>query len=250
MDVSIIIVNYNTRKLTLAAVKSIRTSSPKLKYEIIVVDNGSEEKMEKSRDYKLIQNSKNLGFARANNQGIKTAKGDYIFLLNSDTIVGRGAIEKMLEFAKETQDAGVIVPRLYNTNGTIQASCFRLPTIGLAIKQYILKEGKLLEKYFPRSEKPTEVEVAVMAAFLITPMGLKSVGRLNEKYFMYFEDLDYCREVKKTGLKIYYLPEARVVHIHGASGGKNEYLRQSAKKYFGLVYYYLYTAVLWVGQKI
>lgn len=233
MDISIIIVNFNTDKLVKDCISSIKRNTKKVKYEIIVIDNSVN----------------NRGFAKANNIGIQRAKGKYILLLNSDTIVGRGAIDRLVEFANVTSDAGVIVPRLYNTNGSIQASCFRFPTLSLAIKQYFMSGGKLLDKYFPRSDKPVVVQSAVMAAFLITPQAIKKVGKLDEKYFMYFEDIDYCKRVYETGLKVYYLPEAEVVHIHGASGGKNMYLIDSSKKYHGIVEYYLYTFILWFGQK-
>lgn len=250
IDVSIIIVNFNTKKLVEDCVASIKRNIKKVSYEIIVVDNDSDEKLEKLEKVKFIYNKSNLGFAKANNQGIKLAKGRNILLLNSDTLVSRGSIDKLVEFADQTPDAGVIVPRLYNINGSIQSSCFRFPTVSLALKQYFFNGGKLLDKYFPRSEKPTLVDVAVMAAFLITPQALKKVGKLDEKYFMYFEDFDYCQRIHKANLKIYYLPSADVVHIHGASGGVNKYLIDSAKKYHGFVGYYTYTFILWLGQKI
>jgi GT2 family glycosyltransferase len=233
MDLSIIIVNFKTDKLVRDCINSINKSKSKVKYEIIVIDNSGD----------------NRGFAKANNEGIKRAKGKYILLLNSDTIIKNGAIDKLYNFAEKHSDAGVVVPQLLNIDGSVQPSCFRSPTIGRAVRQYFLGEKNLGDKYYPKEKEPTVVESAVMAAFLITPKALGKVGKLNEKYFLYFEDLDYCREVNKAGLKIYYLPEAKVVHIHGASGGVNKLLIESAKKYHGFVGYYIYTFVLWLGQK-
>lgn len=247
MDVSIIIVNFNTKKLVEDCIKSIKKNTKKVSYEVIVVDNASSERID-LKDTKIIRNETNLGFARANNQGIEASNGKYILLLNSDTVVKLGAIDKLFEFAEE-MDAGVVVPKLLNTDGSIQPSCFRLPSVGLAIRQYFLRQKGLLDKYAPQEKEAAAVDSAVMAAFLITPLGLEKVGKLNEKYFMYFEDLDYCRKIKEAGLKIYYLPSAEVVHIHGGSGGKNDYLIASAKKYHGFVGYYIYTLVLWLGQK-
>ena len=250
MEISIIIVNYNTRKLTLASIKSIREARLKVSYEIIVVDNASGEKFEiAGKDITFIKNKVNLGFAKANNQGIARARGKYIFLLNSDTIVKTGAIDLLYNFALDHEDAGVVVPKLLNSDGSVQASVFRLPTIGRAIQQYFFGQSDLLAKCVPDEEEASSVECAVMAAFLITPRGLEKVGKLNEKYFMYFEDLDYCRKVQEKGLKIYYVPQAEVVHIHGASGGKSEYLVEASKKYHGIGVYYLYTLILWLGQK-
>lgn len=233
MELSIIIVNFNTDKLVRDCIASIKKNTKKVKYEIIVIDNSIN----------------NRGFSKANNIGIKKAKGKYILLLNSDTMVKPYSIDKLYEFAKQKEDAGVIVPRLLNPDGSIQPSCFNLPTMSKAIRQYFLGQTGILDKYYPEGESARQVQAAVMAAFLITPNALKKVGLLSEKYFMYFEDLDYCRKVNEVGLKIYYLPQAEIVHIHGASGGKNKYLVESAKIYHGFVGYYIYTFVLWLGQK-
>ncbi|CAN5303750.1 N/A [soil metagenome] len=233
MDISIIIVNFKTDKLVSDCISSIKKNT-KLKYEIIVIDNSEDNK----------------GFAIANNIGIRKAKGKYILLLNSDTIVKPQAIDKLYDFAETTPNIGAVVPQLLNSDGSIQGSVFKLPTVLKAIRQYFFGENKLLDKYYPKEKTPVVVESAVMAAFLITPETLKKVGKLDEKYFMYFEDLDYCKRINEAGLKIYYLPESEVIHIHGASGGKNEKLIESSKKYHGILVYYIYTLVLWLGQKI
>ncbi len=263
-DVTIIIVNYNTKELTLNCIDSILKEGSKLKKEIVVVDNGSTdsstsdlEKLEKSAVIKLIKNEDNLGFAKANNQGIKIAKASYILLLNSDTKVKKHAIEKLLTFAKVNPNCGAVGSRLLNADGTIQASAFPLPTISRAIKQYWFSQKGELDKYAPKGEDPVEVESLVMASFLITPKALEKVGSLNEKYFMYFEDLDYCRAIRSFGLTIYYLPASLVIHYHGASGKKvtdseNQWRRliPSSKKYHGLLIHYIFNFILWSGQKV
>lgn len=252
MDVSIIITSFNTKKLTLDCVRSIRGSCPKIKYEIIVVDNGSTDdsvaKLEKLK-IKLIKNEENVGFARANNQGIEIAKGEYILLLNSDTKVKEGVIDTLYNFAETKRDAGVVGPRLLNSDGTIQGSVFRLPTMFRAFREYFLGQKGLLEKYAPKGEEPVVVEALVGAAFLITPLALKKVGLLDERYFMYFEDLDYCRRVNHADLKIYYVPRSEIIHYHGGSGGKKDYLIASSKIYHGLVGHYFFNFILWIGQK-
>jgi len=234
MNLTIIIVNFNTDKLVRDCVASIKRTVKKTKYEIIVIDNSVD----------------NRGFAKANNIGISKAKGKYILLLNSDTIVTPGAIDKLVEFAESWEGKiGALAPQLLNTDKSIQPSCFRFPTINLALKQYFLGKKNWLDKYYPEGEAAIEVDVAVMAAFLIPTSTIKKIGLLDEKYFMYFEDFDYCRRIKKARLGVYYLPTAQVIHIHGASGGKNKYLVESAKKYHGFVGYYIYTFILWMGQK-
>ena len=263
VDVSVIIVSFNTKDLTLQCIKSVIDSSKQLNYEIIIIDNGSSdgtvvELTKLTKLVKLVKNRGNLGFARANNQGIKIAKGKYVLLLNSDTEVKNGAIKKLIDFAESAADAGVVGAKLLNPDGSIQPSAFNLPTISRAIKQHWLGKSGLLHKYIPSTidQSPATVESLVMAAYLITPKALKEVGVLNEKYFIYFEDFDYCRRVRDAGLKVYYLPSAEVIHYHGASGKniadeKNQWRRliPSSKIYHGTVKHYLFNFILWSGQK-
>jgi len=266
-DVSIIIVSYNTKFLTLQCIKSVIRSIKKLKYEIIVIDNASTDGSAYAignylssisfPDLKIVENKRNLGFAKANNQGINIACGKYVLLLNSDTKIKNNALEEMVALAKNNTDTGAVGPRLLNIDGSIQPSVYRLPTLDRAIKQYWLGEKNILDKYFPDSKKPTAVESLVMAAFLITPKALKKVGLLDERYFMYYEDLDYCRRLQKNKLKIFYLPCAEVFHYHGASGDsettdnkKWHRLIPSSKIYHGLFVHYVFNFVIWSSQKL
>ena len=256
MDLSIIIVNYNTKDLTLGCIDSIIKSKPKVDYEIIVIDNGSDEKVAKSKDFELIENKENLGFSKGANQGIRIAKGDYILLLNSDTKVRNNSIDNLIEFAKSHPEAGGIGPKLINENGSTQSSAYHFPTIFRAIREYWFGEKAAYEKYTPEGERSTSVDALVMAAFLITPKALKEVGALNEKYFMYFEDLDFARRLKKANLKIYYDPGSVVEHAHGASGrsladDKNQWRRliPSSKIYHGSLIHSIINFILWSGQK-
>ncbi|MEJ2348070.1 MAG: glycosyltransferase family 2 protein [Patescibacteria group bacterium] len=264
MELSIIIISYNTKDLTRQCIESIINEGSKIDLEIIVVDNDSKdgsveelkELWKKYKNLKLIENKENVGFSKANNQGIKTASGRYILLLNSDTKVKRYVFKKLLSFAEKTDDAGVVSPKLLNGDGTLQPSCFYFPTIRNAIREYWLGQKGLFEKYVPKVKKPVVVEAVVGAAFLITPKALNSVGLLDERYFMFFEDLDYCKRVQEKGLKVYYYPGASIVHYHGASGKKiadqeNQWRRliPSSKIYHGVLKHYFLTAILWLGQK-
>lgn len=231
MEISIIIVNYKTPRLTAKCIDSIKKYHPNVSYEIIIEDNSV----------------KNRGFAKANNDGIKKGKGKYLLLLNSDTQVTEGSIDALYNFAKKSDDVGAVASRLVNPDGSVQPSVYHLPTVGRALKQYWFGGKKWLTKYAP--ERSEDVEAAVMASFLISRTVIRKVGLLDEKFFMYFEDLDYCKRIKEMGLRVYYLKESKVVHLHGASGGTNKLLEDSSKKYFGLLGYYLYTFVLWTGQK-
>jgi len=263
-DLSIIIVSFNTEALTLSAIESVYKDGSRLEKQIIVVDNDSKDGSLKSlrgleqshKDFVLIENKKNLGFAKANNQGIKKAKGKYILLLNSDTIVRPGALGKMVEFVRNAPDAAVIGARLLNSDGSVQPSCFHFPTVWRAIAEYWLGKKGFFTHFAPLGESPKEVEALVGASFLLTPIALEKVGLLDERYFFYFEDIDYCRRVRKAGLKVYYLPEAKIVHFGGASGRslaaqKDQWRRliPSSKIYHGTLGHYLLFSVMWLGQK-
>lgn len=263
MKLSIIIVNYNTHKITLNCLKSIEKHPYKEKFEVYLIDNGSSDgsvdtfRKFKPRNFKFIfiENDSNLGFSKANNIGIKKSKGEYKFLLNSDTILKDNALDKLMEFAVSHSQAGVIAPRLLNEDLSVQDSVFRLPTLLRTLRQYWLNEKGLLDKYAPQGKDVIEVEAVVGAAFLITPLALEKVGLLNEKYFMFFEDLDYCREVRKANLKIYYLPFVEVIHLHGKSGkniseNKNQWKRliPGSKIYHGKVVHYLRWFIMRTSQ--
>jgi GT2 family glycosyltransferase len=260
IEVSIIIVNYNTGALLKECIDSIVLSTNKLTNpvcEIIVVDNSSTDN---SADIKgpftMLKNADNPGFPAANNQAIAKAKGDYLLLLNPDTKILGNAIEVLLEFAKNKDNVGVVVPQLLNSDMSIQDSVMPLPTISRAIREFWFKNN-VYSKFSPKGNDPLEVEAAVMAAFLITPNAREKVGLLNEKYFMYFEDLDYCRKVQQSGLKIYYLPHAQVIHYHGVSGkalsdADNQWRRliPSSKAYHGNFKDSLLNFVIWFGSRV
>ncbi len=268
MSLSIIIVNYNTRELLRNCLKAIsqglRPNAEGLMQntEIIIVDNGStdasreylEQLKAKSSQLKTIFNNRNLGFAKAVNQGIKKSTGDYLLLLNTDTQLTAGSIQSLIKFSKKNNQTAIVAPQLLNPDGSIQPSCFKLPTIIGAFKKYWLGKETAFGKYAPKTQKPVVVEAAVAAVWLLPSSTINQVGLFDEKYFMYFEDLDYCRRVKKAGLKIYYFPQSKVVHLHGASGKNlgakpNHWLIESSKEYHGLINHYLLNLTIRIGQK-
>lgn len=264
LDISVVIVSFNTKKLTIETIESVLKEKGELKTEIIVIDNdskdGSVESLRayarKNKNFTLIENKKNTGFAFANNQGLRIAKGKYIFLLNSDTIVKKGAMQKLVKFAEKNPDAGVIGPKLFNGDGSIQSSVLRFPTVKNAILQYWFGKKGLFDKYAPETHDAALVDSVVGAAFLITPSAIKKVGLLDEKYFFYFEDIDYCKRIHKAGLKVFYLPQAEIIHYHGASGKKvadpaNQWRRliPGSLRYHGVVKHYVLFLIMWIGQK-
>ena len=263
-ELSIVIVNLNNKDLILDCIESIRKEGSRLDLEILITDNGSTDgsvsALRKIQDpnlkIQIIENKGNFGYAKANNQGIQKARGKYLLLLNSDTIVKKEALGKLLRFARQTPDVGVVGPKLLNIDGSLQPSCFNFPTIKNAIKEYWLGEKGLFEKFAPSGNKPSNVDAVVGAAFLISPKALRKVGMLDERYFAYFEDIDYCRQTWKTGLKVYYLPTSEIIHYHGATFKKMspekdrwKSLIPGSKIYHGIAKHYILTGVIWLGQK-
>ena len=262
-EVSVVIVNYNTGKLLKECIDSVIKSCPKC--EIIVVDNASTDEgitplrllaSEGLARIRLIQNKNNPGFSKANNQAIRLAKGKCILLLNPDTKVLGDAIQQLVDFAQVHPDAGVVAPQLLNSDNSVQNSVMPFPTIFRAIHEFWFKR-KAFSKYVLNSNSPQEVEAVVMAGFLITPKARELVGLLDEKYFMYFEDLDYCKRVHQEGLNVYYVPSAQVIHYHGVSGKnlsdeKNQWRRlvPGSKLYHGVLNHYLINFIIWFGSRI
>ena len=287
MKLSIIIVSYNTKELLRRCLESVirclvRGDSEEKKFtitkpllpntQIIVVDNGSTDgsiqliKNEKElflrnvkiKNYnlklKIIENKKNLGFAKAVNQALREAKGEVVLLLNSDTQIKPEALEKLLEFEKKVRPA-IIGAKLLNPDGSIQASVFNLPTMNRAVGEFWLGKKNAFSKYAPLGDKPVTVEAVVGGAMLISRKIVDKIGFFDERYFMYFEDLDYCRRARKAGFKVWYLPSAQITHEHGASGKEissltQRWLVQSSKIYHGLFKHYLISFILWLGQKL
>jgi len=268
MKLSIIIVSFNTKDLLKKCIESIvHCSWFNILGEIIVIDNGSTDGSQKvvksikskveSNNLKMsfIENEQNLGFAKAVNQGIKQAKGEVIFLLNPDTVVKPEALKNLLEFEEKLGPA-IVGARMLNPDGSIQGSVFNLPTIGGAIQEYWFGKKGAFSKYAPFGGKPVEVKAVSGGAMLISKEVIKKIGLFDERYFMYFEDLDYCRRARKAGFKIWYLPTAEVIHEHGASGKKlatpeDQWHRlvPSSKIYHGLVKHYLINLIICLSQK-
>jgi len=260
MDLSIIIPSFNTRKLLKECLDSLKKNENKLSIEIIVVDNGSTDnsvdymkKVAEDKKIKIILLKQNWGFAGAVNRGIKRAKGKFLLLLNSDTQVQKETLKKAIEFAQKHPKA-IVGLQLINLDGSIQPSVYHFPSVGRAIKEFWLGQKDSYQKYYPKTKKPVAVDAVTGAAMLIPRSVVKKIGLFDEKYFFYFEDLDYCRRARKVGLKVYYLPSAQVFHHHGVASKAmpeitHQWLVESSKKYNGLVKYYLLTLVIWSGQK-
>lgn len=254
-ELSIIIVSHNTKELLKNCINSVIRNTQNIEYEIIVVDNassdGSIEMLKKEFPrVSIITNRENLGFAKANNKGIKVAKGENILLLNSDTLILGNCLQKILKFAKSTSDAGVIGCKVLNADKTLQYSCYRAPnflTELLFFTKGIIKgfwDPFTLYKYMKYWDHNSIRKVdCVSGAFLfVKRQVLEKIGMLDENFFMYYEDAEFCRRVrKKTDFKVYYYPEAEITHLKGMSIDKYNYITlkscySSALKYIAQCY--------------
>lgn len=241
-SLSIIILNYNTKELTLDSIKSIEKNYPQEvaegRFEVIVTDNESSDgsadafrdykKISKIKTFHVVENGGNIGFSAGNNKGVPHAKGKYVLFLNPDTVVYPKTLTYMVDFMESRPDVGASTCKLMNKDGEMDFNCHRgFPTPWNAFSYF---SG--LQKMFPRSrmfagytqgwkDLSTDHEVdAIEGAFMLIPRNVgEKVGWWDEDYFFYGEDLQFCFDIKKLGLKIFYLGTVETMHIGGASSG-------------------------------
>lgn len=233
-DLSVIIVSYNTKDLLRKCLIALAEASRELSTQITVVDNASRDEspqMVRSLfpEVEVLENTENLGFSKASNQGLRIAKGDFVLLLNSDAIVSESSMGEMMDYMKRNPKIGVLGPKIYNTDGSVQevARTFPQPI------HFLFGRRSPLTKLFPNASfvrrylimrerdkgEPFEVDWVSGACMMIRSEVVKEVGLLDEAFFMYWEDADYCKRVKVSGWKVHCLPTARVVHDEGSSSG-------------------------------
>lgn len=239
MDLSIIIVNWNSKDYLHEAIASVEADTRGIDFEVVVIDGGSfdgcaEMLRQMYPHVVFIQSDKNLGFAKANNEALKVSRGRTLLFLNPDTEVEGHAVKTLYDQLNVLPDAGVVGPKLLNSDRSLQRSCIRaFPTI---LNQVL--ESDLLRDMFPkarlwgmrplleRDEKAKEVEAVSGACLMIAKSVFERVGMFSTDYFMYSEDIDLCLKVRRAGLKTYYVPMAAVVHHGGGStaqGGANTF---------------------------
>lgn len=231
IKLSIIIVNFNVKAFLQNCLLSVRKSLEDIPSEIIVVDNasddGSVEIIKKNfPDVKLIELSENLGFSKANNIGLKIAKGEYICLLNPDTIVEEDTFNTMIRFMESHPEAGMAGCKILNPDGTFQLACKRsFPTPWVAFTKIfglsaLFPKSKLFARYnltYLDENQTYEVD-AISGSFMFLRRDVyEKVGGLDESFFMYGEDLDWCFRIKEAGFKIYYVHSTKIIHFKGES---------------------------------
>lgn len=231
IDISIIIVHYKTFRLTLNAIHSIYQSERLYSYEIILIDNNSQDGLikhviEAFPHVRVISNEENIGFAKANNQGIQIANGRYVLLLNSDTIVMSNTLEVMVSYMDSHPNVGASGCKVVLPNGELDKACRRgFPTPSASF-YYAFGFSKLFPNV-PRFNQyqlgyldPDEsypVDCLVGAFMMVRREVIDQVGGLDEEFFMYGEDIDWCYRIKQAGWGIYYYPKTSITHYKGAS---------------------------------
>lgn len=238
-DVSIIIVNYNTSQLLEDCINSIIEKTKDVDYEIVVVDNASSDgsaTMLKSKFplVKLIENSKNLGFGRANNIGAKYAYGEFLFLLNTDTLLINNSIKILLDFMRRNKSVGVCGGNLYHKDLTPNFSyVMNFPSLwGIFMYRSRLRKVLGIKKdVFNNTGSPKKVGFIIGADFFIRKEVFDTLGGFDPEFFMYVEDCELSYRIFKQNIGIYSVPESKIIHLQGKSSTNDQRLFMEIKNY-------------------
>lgn len=230
IDISVIIVNYNSFDLTKQTIDSLNKYTSGFNYELIIVDNASQDGSgrklaQEFKDDVVIFNKENIGYGPANNRGLAVAKGEYVLILNNDIIFSENSLGILIDYLKNKNEKILIAPRLLNADGTVQHSVYSFQTLWLSFTTYFF-----LYKLFPKSKyfnryylinrginEVTEVETVTGAFMLFRKRDLLELGGFDEDYFFYGEDNDLCKRFKENGGKIIYYPHTSIIHLKGGT---------------------------------
>lgn len=229
-DLSVVIVNWNTKGLLRKCLKSVYAQAATMTFEVFVVDNGSADgsaDMVETEfpEARLVRNIENVGFAKANNQAIKLTKGRYILLLNTDTVLLDGSLQTMVRSMDQHPDAGAAGCKLVNEQGALEYSCRSFPRPKVAFfLNHPWASAPLGDRWFRDyllldwdHKTVRSVDFVTGACLIVRRECIQEVGLLDEDFFMMVEDVDWCYRIRKEGWEIYYVPSAQVIHIKGAS---------------------------------
>lgn len=248
MALSIVIVNYNTERLLQDCLESVYAGANGTPMNIWVVDNNSHDNsvpMLRSRFPKVqvIQNPVNVGFSKANNLVISQSRSDYILLLNPDTVIIGDAIERMVKFMEAHPKVGIAGCKVLNRDGTLQLACRRsIPTprvafFRLAGLSRLFPKSRVMAEYnmtYADPEQTHEVDAVSGAFLMIRKKVVEQIGLLDERFFMYGEELDWCLRAKRAGWAVMYHPDAQIVHYKGESTKYNS--RKAAIEFYRAMY--------------
>jgi GT2 family glycosyltransferase len=230
IDVSIIIVNWNTRDILRGCLNSVFQQTQNITFEVILIDNASSDNSagmvkQEFPQVTLIANSENRGFAAANNQGMRIANGRYVLLLNPDTIVLDGAIQKSVTFADNHPDIGVLGCQVWLNESEIQKTCFAFPTYyGFLIQKTGLRRMFSQSRLFGWIDygwwdRTTQMDVDVVSGMfmLVRQKAIQEIGLMDEAFFVYAEETDWCFRFRQANWRCVFTPSARIIHLDGGN---------------------------------
>lgn len=226
LNLSILIVNWNTRDLLQGCLESLYAHLPQGGFEVIVVDNASTDGSaqmvaEHFPQVRLIQNAENRGFGRANNQAAAQAEGCYLLLLNPDTVIRERAVQALVDHLHRHPQVGAVGPCLLNPDGSLQVSAHPAPTLTREAWRLLHLDALVPFSQYPaakwRSTAPQAVEVLMGACLLVRSDLFRQVGMFDEQFFIYSEEVDLCHRIRQAGWELHWLPAARVTHFGGQS---------------------------------
>lgn len=237
-DLSVVIVSYNTRQMTLECLRELYANRDGLAAEVWLVDNASHDGTpaavrEAFPHVNLIENDRNAGFGAANNQGMSRASAPFVLLLNTDAFVKPGAIAALVDYLKNHPDVGVVGPRLLNRDGSLQQSCFRFPSPlrcwmeNLWVYAAIRNHPRISDYHHWPHDRERRVDFVIGACLMVRREVFEKVGGFDERFFMYSEETDWQWRMRQAGWAVAFTPAAQVVHLGGGSGAAGRINRQA-----------------------
>ena len=251
MDLSCIIVNYNNSEPLKDCLESIYKTVHGITFEVIVVDNSEEDPglealKSSSPKTQFISNSSNVGFSKANNQAAQIAHGDILVFLNPDTILSKDALASMCRHVQSHPEIGALGPKVVNTDGSLQYSCRRYPTVWTGL----FNRYSTLSRLFPNNRftsqylmfdfdhnKIRQVDWLSGCCLMVSKKAFDAVGGFDENYFLFNEDVDLCRMINQAGMEVLYFPEATVIHKISTSNSKTS-TRVIVQRHLGMMHYF------------
>ncbi len=233
MDLSIAINSYKNSELLKLCVESIKKNVTNIEYELIVADSATEEDTElmmreEYPEVKFFPFKENVGFQALLKKGIEESRAPYVLALNCDILAAKNSVESLLKFMKENPAVGIAGPQLLNFNGTLQYSCFRFyRPITVIYRRTFLKNFRFAKKHLDwflmknyDHKEPREVDWVMGSALMISKKAVNKAGFMDARFFMYMEDVDWCRRFWEQGYKVVYCPFSKMHHYHGKGSAK------------------------------
>jgi N-acetylglucosaminyl-diphospho-decaprenol L-rhamnosyltransferase len=256
VDLSIIIVAYNGEQLLHATLASLVRYTHDITYELIVVDNspapGIAPLSQTFPQARLIRNAKNQGFAAANNVGLRNSEGRYVALLNPDTLLHDDALSVLVHWLDSNAQAGAVAPRLLQPNGQLQPYSYG----GAPTPTYLLRRiwsrarGRYLHQW--AGSEPQVVDWVAGTCMVVRRAAVEAVGGLDERFFLYFEDVDWGWRLRHAGWQVVFLPSVAITHIGGGSGAAqtSDHYDQSLRRFYAKYYGAVAAAGVWIALRV